>query len=408
MAPRKPCPDPADFLREIKSSKFNISNRSPEENKKLNKKQLKRLQKVKEKHFQLLGLQRIRRSEADGGTESDNSDEVEEFIPKKKLNNVGKPGVTLRLRNFRKDEKEARAGAKKRRREVTNENVGEEKAPPEKKVTTPVAASVAVEESENLINGLQVVPAVVPPPPPPVPEDPNLICFCAQPSKYFLQRTAAISHCCAIDEVEGQKIGCTNEVHGDLLQLLRPSIRTSYMVLCESHKKRLISHNCCAGCGIFLTQGIFSLCQNKHFFHRDCTMKYILNAPYDPTNTADFTGPTLAFKCPHCGVDTPDSSFRVTMKSENVPIFFTNQKHHQQRAKMSIGNRPPVSANSFLLNIERLIPEEVMGALQKANEQVKSAPSPPKTFTAKDLFVAIYNDAGVNKIAEIIGKLETL
>lgn len=392
--PRRPCPDPSDFLREIKNSKLNI-HRSPELSK-LNKKQLKKLLKGKEKHFQSLGLQKVKRA---NDTESeDNSDENEEFVPKRRVENVGKSGVTLRLRTFRKDGKDGSGksgdhqGRKKRPRDTASSN------------ESPVPSKRTLASTDiDLSNELQVVPAgpsttVIDV------DDMHLICFCAQPSKYFLQRTAAISHCCAIDEIEGQKIGCTNEVHGDLLQLLRPSVRTSYMVLCDSHKKRLVSHNCCAGCGIFLTQGIFSLCPEKHFFHRDCTMKYILNAPYDP-NSPDFQGPTLAFKCPHCGTDTPDNSFRVTMKSENIPVFFTNQKHHVQRAKMAVSNRPQVSANSFLLNVERLIPDNVVDALRKTGEQLKH--QPPKVFTAKDLFYAIYNDAGADKIAEIIGEYHT-
>lgn len=356
------CPEPVDFLREIRNAKLALP-KSPEDNKKLNKKQHKRLMKMKEKHFFLLGLKRTRRGANKDGTDSEDiSDECDEFVPARKVLAVGKTGVTLRLRNFRKEEQatgkrrspdsdqihlaSSHQPSRKRRakeHEISLEHAASKKPPqaastPKVQPTlvpvsmsTPIGTSsssltvtstsrqmLVLPANQSAVGGVSDVIDV---------DDLSLICLCIQPSKYFLQRTAAISHCCAIDEVEGQKIGCTNEVHGDLLQLLRPSVRTSYMVLCESHKKRLVSHNCCAGCGVFLTQGIFSLCPNRHFFHRDCTMKYILNAPYDP-NSTDFTGPTLAFKCPHCAVDVPDSSFRVTMKSENVPVFFTNQKHH--------------------------------------------------------------------------------
>lgn len=372
---------------------------------KLNRKQLRRLRKIKEKHFQSLGLQRVRHTNDSG--DSDNSEENEEYVPKQRVEKVGKSGVTLRLRTFRKEGREGSGKSgeqarKKRMREssavTSNSSSASGESSRASDVPTP-AKKPMVTTHVDLSNELQVVPAgpsnttVIDL------DDMHLICYCAHPSKYFLQRTAAISHCCAIDEIEGQKIGCTNEVYGDLLQLLRPSVRTSYMVLCDSHKKRLVSHNCCAGCGIFLTQGIFSLCPEKHFFHRDCTMKYILNAPYDPNNP-DFQGPTLAFKCPHCGTDTPDNSFRVTMKSENTPVFYTNQKHHVQRAKMSITNRPQVSANSFLLNVDRLIPDHVVEALRRTGDALKQ--QPPKSFTAKDLFYAIYKEAGADKIAEII------
>lgn len=357
--PVQNCPEPMDFLREIRNAKLALP-KSPEDNKKLNKKQQKRLMKMKEKHLFLLGLKRTRRIGKDGTDSDDISDENDEFVPARKVVTVGKPGVTLRLRNFRKEEQASgkrrspnfdqilSSSSKKRRAKEhrssmkisleSNVNENEEKLSSPKTTTlVPVSMSTPISSSSMTVTSATRQMLVLPASQTSVSANvsdiidlddmSHLICLCIQPSKYFLQRTAAISHCCAIDEVEGQKIGCTNEVHGDLLQLLRPSVRTSYMVLCDSHKKRLVSHNCCAGCGVFLTQGIFSLCPNRHFFHRDCTMKYILNAPYDP-NSTDFTGPTLAFKCPHCGVDVPDSSFRVTMKCENVPVFFTNQKHH--------------------------------------------------------------------------------
>lgn len=363
--PTSQCPDPEEFLREIRNAKLALP-KSPEENKKLSKKQQKRLMRMKEKHLFLLGLKRNRRDgNKDGATDSEDiSDECDEFVPARKVLAVGKPGVTLRLRHFRKEEQATgkrrspnservlsnhstqQPSRKRRAREQEMNNIAKKKQQQQQNLLSkseptlvPVSMSTptGISSSSMSVTSTSRQMLVLPANPSSTVgsnlsdiidvDDLSLICLCIQPSKYFLQRTAAISHCCAIDEVEGQKIGCTNEVHGDLLQLLRPSVRTSYMVLCESHKKRLISHNCCAGCGVFLTQGIFSLCPNKHFFHRDCTMKYILNAPYDP-NSTDFTGPTLAFKCPHCAVDVPDSSFRVTMKSENVPVFFTNQKHH--------------------------------------------------------------------------------
>lgn len=69
---------------------------------------------------------------------------------------------------------------------------------------------------------------------------------------------------------------------------------------------------------------------------------------------------------------------------------------------MTITNRPPVSSNSFLLNVERLIPDTVPEALRSASNKLKT--EPPKVFTAKDFFNAIYNETSVEKVAEIIGK----
>ncbi|XP_063703297.1 histone-lysine N-methyltransferase EHMT2 [Culicoides brevitarsis] len=409
QAPPAPkiCPDPADFLREIRNAKLALP-KSPEDNKKLNKKQVKRLMKMKEKHFFLLGLKKNRGHKVSDS--EDGSDECDEFVPTRKVMSVGKPGVTLRLRNFRKEHEQAAKrrgsplqvpGRKRRVKEHEMEQRKRHQATPQDAVVSSnqpnlVPASITNPTSNHRQMSL---PAMEQPQEIIDVDEMNLICLCLQTSNYFLQRTDAMRHCCAIDDVEGQKIGCTNELHGDLLQLLRPSLRTSYMVLCESHKKRLVSHNCCAGCGVFLTQGIFSLCPNKHFFHRDCTVKCVLNAPHDP-NSPHFTLPTLAFQCPHCGVDVPDSSFRVTMKSENVPVFFTNQKHHIHRAKMTITNKPSVSSNSFALNIERLVPESVLEALQRASTKLKT--HPPKVFTPRDFCNAIYNSVNIEKVAEII------
>lgn len=69
---------------------------------------------------------------------------------------------------------------------------------------------------------------------------------------------------------------------------------------------------------------------------------------------------------------------------------------------MTITNKPPVSANSFMLNIERLIPNSVLEALRSASTKLKT--QPPKVFTARDFCNAIYNNVDIEKVAEIIGK----
>lgn len=68
---------------------------------------------------------------------------------------------------------------------------------------------------------------------------------------------------------------------------------------------------------------------------------------------------------------------------------------------MTISNKPPVSANSFMLNVERLIPDLVLDVLRSASSKLKT--QPPKVFTARDFCNAIYNNVDIEKVAEIIG-----
>lgn len=161
----------------------------------------------------------------------------------------------------------------------------------------------------------------------------TLICLCQQKTKFFVKHQQKLAessdgrvYCHAVDEIENKLVGCNNEITEPLINLLRPSVKVSYTILCLSHKKRLIRHNCCAGCGVFLTQGDFAVCPNKHFFHRDCAIKYIMTTPYEPNNP-HYAGPSLVLKCPHCQVDAPNFDFKVTMKCENFPVFMDHRQH---------------------------------------------------------------------------------
>lgn len=316
---KKPCRDPQEFINEIKS--FNIgSTRTPDDSKKLTKIQQRRLIKAKEKHLGLLGL----RPRVDHSDSSDESSTSEDFVPAKFSRAVGNRPITLRLRNQRAAEIQKR-NANLRKRESANA-VRRLKLMAEKPVAEPeidmsddddciVVENSKVVRNESAYSGNKENNNI------------NLICSCHQSTKYFINYTQSLSFtvngkmfCCAIDEIESRKIGCTNELTDSLISLFRPSVKVSFMALCNSHKKRLVSHNCCSGCGIFCTQGTFVICSNKHFFHRNCATKYILNTPYEPNNP-NYTGPTLLLKCPHCGIDAPDFDYRVTMRCENLPVF---------------------------------------------------------------------------------------
>lgn len=110
-----------------------------------------------------------------------------------------------------------------------------------------------------------------------------------------------------IDQIETQKVGCCKKVE---------PVRFSYMVLCESHRRRraLVTQLVCsAGCGIFLYTGQVHLCQQHHFFHRDCAAKFILLEACDPSQP-NFTCPTLMLKCPNCGIDATKNESTITTR----------------------------------------------------------------------------------------------
>lgn len=315
---KRPCRDPQDFINEIKTFKIGI-NRAPEENKKLTKNQQRRMTKAKEKHLGLLGL-RPKNDHSDSSNESSTS---EDFVPAKFSSRPGgsRTAITLRLRNQRAAEIHKRnLSMRKREAALAQKRMKlAAKAPVEIDMSDDddciVVESSKVSRNENAFNSNKENNSI------------NLICSCHQNTKYVIDYTQSLAFttngkmfCCAQDEIESRKIGCTNELTDTLINLFRPSVKVSYMALCTSHKKRLVAHNCCSGCGIFCTQGTFVICSNKHFFHRNCATKYILNTPYEPNNP-NYTGPTLLLKCPHCGIDAPDFDYRVTMRCENLPVF---------------------------------------------------------------------------------------
>lgn len=230
------------------------------------------------------------------------------------------------------------------------------------------------------------------------------ICFCDKPSKYYTKRTEE-TFCTAIDQIEQQRVGCCNEIKSDMPNLLRPSVRVGYMVLCDSHRRRLLSHNCCAGCGVFCSQGKFILCQNNHFFHRDCATKFILNAVYDPSQPT-YTYPTLVLKCPHCGSDAPEAESTITMRCANAPVFVPTPKTNPRLAKMSITSTNEAydrtRERSIIVNLEKIMPDYVVDILVLAQKRANAAEA-GQQFTTKDVFYAINNN-DIDRMARIIGE----
>ncbi|KAG4069648.1 hypothetical protein HA402_014671 [Bradysia odoriphaga] len=404
--PQRPCPDPIEFLNEIKLAKINL-NRSPEDNKKLNVKQMRRLIKKKEKHFNKLGLQRTNQATDTEGSSGDS--DADEFVPAKKIQVSTRTGVTLRLRRPTPDSKLEKKSANEttptKWDEDKQSNNDHEKANNtntrtlKRKCENSLISSTKHKRHSDASR--------------PIDADPDEllyakskaldtnICLCNKSSNYYTRKTLD-SHCRAIDEIDDEHIGCANEVDGEVLKLYRPSVRALYMILCKDHRKRLAAHNSCAGCGIFCTQGQFVLCSKNHFFHRDCAIKYILNTPFDPQNNK-LTCPRLLLKCPHCGNDAPLHETTITMKCKNIPVFLPKQKMFDTlSAKMSIGphtSRSAPAPPSFIDDLVSTIPASINTLLNKL--KARSNHTKSTSFTTKDVLYAVHGK-DVEQLAEII------
>lgn len=420
---KRPCPDPEKLLNEIKLGKINL-HRSPEDNKKLNLKQKKRLYKLKEKHFHRLGLQKTNKSSQQQSSSDTNAEsDAEDFVPAKRINNLGRPSVTLRLRG-QKDiviyDKHIRPVAKAKdkhhkEQHATVATVVVQPQQPQKSLPPPMTSislaalrnpeisliSSTKHKQPSQMNGGQATNKVSDRDTTAAPSIDKTVCLCVMPSKYYTKKTDN-TFCTAIDQIEQQHVGCCNEIKNDLPNLLRPSVGVSYMVLCDSHRRRLLSHNCCAGCGIFCTQGKFILCQQNHFFHRDCATKFILNAVYDPSRP-NYTYPTLVLKCPHCGSDAPEADSTITMRCAAAPIFMPSPKNNLRLAKMSITNSNDAydRDHAIIVNLEKIMPDSVVEILLEAQKNA-AAIAHDQRYTTKDMFYAI-NQNDIEMMAGIIG-----
>ncbi|KAH8420433.1 hypothetical protein KR009_010304 [Drosophila setifemur] len=465
----RPCPNVEEFLCEIKAGRLN-ANRSPED-RKLNKKQQRKLAKQKEKHLKHLGL---RRNHSDEASDNDSSNTDNEFVPTTRVQ-VGKPSVTLRVRNTKEATKEGPTQAQVQ----TQAHVQKTASPsPVPKLTRRVGAKAAAGggagaggistldpaqlhslNSAILADAMPLSQNADADATPSTSKLAKLICLCQKSSQYYARNApdSSSSYCCAIDHIDEQKIGCCNELSSEVHNLLRPSQRVGYMILCDEHKKRLLSHNCCAGCGIFCTQGKFVLCKQQHFFHPDCAQRFILNSPYEGPRVQDsdadrsrdglpkFSSPMLVLKCPHCGTDTPERTSTVTMKCQSLPVFLPTQKYKIKPAKLTTAShlaqfggagggksglgakskgKSSVSSAGVLggagsskaksssnsnssssqslntINFEQLIPDSVMNVVLRGH--VVSATGRVTTeFTSRDMYYAVQND-DLERVAEIL------
>ncbi|XP_061387552.1 homeobox protein 5 [Musca vetustissima] len=423
--PRKPpCPDIDKFLHEIKTSKLNL-NRSPED-KKLSKKQQRKLAKQKERHLEKLGL---RRNASDEISDNDSLSDNEEFVPAKRVQ-VGKPSVTLRVRKESTPPQpqvthQQQTGVVTTK-SVTNQTSGGNSLTSntrrkQKQTSSEKSLELDAKQLRNL-NASAVAVTNLPTSTTTTTnsKNVNLICLCQATSKYYTPKTPETQYCCAIDNIDDLKVGCSNQLNGEILNLFRPSQRVGYLVLCDDHKRRLQTHNSCAECGIFCTQGEFVLCKNHHFFHASCAQRIVLSSKYDPQQPASKTASrTLVLKCPHCGIDTAEKTTTITMKSQTVPIFSATQKpplaagnnnnnNSSGGAKTNSKNKSAINClmdspmtfkPNTKINYEHLIPESVMNVVAARGRSRSTATL--TEFTTKDMYYAVKND-DLERVAEIL------
>lgn len=272
----KPCPEPQDFLNELKRSakqNNNSNGNSPptEQDQQLERKQ----QKLKERHLHQLGLRKTSRSTTTHSEPSEDAPEGE------------------RNGQFRappKDHQRSNGRLMKNSNNHHNALISDD-LQVRRKVTTNVA--VAARE--------------------------KFICLCTQMSEFYSHnKTAKSLYCSAVDQIRAEKVGCCNDIAGNQLNLQRPSARVSFMVLCQSHKNRFHSHHCCPVCGVFCTEGQFLICPRNHLFHRECV-------------TGTFAaggrmGKHEVFKCPHCALEVTQPEVNLYMKCSNELTYYPNQE----------------------------------------------------------------------------------
>ena len=261
----KPCPEPEEFLHELKISRQNSNGNSPpteEVVEKLDRKQ----QKLKERHFHQLGLRKTSRSE----THSEPSEGVPDTAVERSYQKTNGKHHHSHHHHHHHNHKQ--------RKSQQNNILSSDELQVRRKVTTNV--SVTAREKFQ--------------------------CLCTQLSEFYsLNKSAKTLNCSAVDQIRSEKIGCCNEIAGNQLNLQRPSARVSFMVLCQSHKNRFHSHHCCPVCGVFCTEGQFMLCPKNHLFHRDCVLR-------NGTAAASRRHHELGVvKCPHCGVDAADQEVNL-------------------------------------------------------------------------------------------------
>ncbi|XP_072801433.1 histone-lysine N-methyltransferase EHMT2 isoform X4 [Vicugna pacos] len=130
------------------------------------------------------------------------------------------------------------------------------------------------------------------------------LCSCRMEAPKIDRISERAGHkCMATESVDGELSGCNAAILKR--ETMRPSSRVALMVLCETHRARMVKHHCCPGCGYFCTAGTFLECHPDfrvaHRFHKACVSQ--LNG--------------MVF-CPHCGEDASEAQEVTIPRGDGV------------------------------------------------------------------------------------------
>uniref|UniRef100_A0A0A9Z5B7 Histone-lysine N-methyltransferase EHMT1 n=4 Tax=Lygus hesperus TaxID=30085 RepID=A0A0A9Z5B7_LYGHE len=174
---------------------------------------------------------------------------------------------------------------------------------------------------------------------PPLTAGTGLLCECEVITTMFA-KDPTNQLCKALDIYEHRLVKCSNEIGG--IPLLRSCKTKPFQALCRIHFERMIRHNACPTCGIFCTQGVVNICENKHFFHKDCDMKL---------------EDTLV--CPHCGTESY-MLYKIQLQNHRYPLFLPSTKPLSKLpvAKMSFSRRKskPSEEDSLESELSEVLP----------------------------------------------------
>ncbi|XP_052789200.1 uncharacterized protein LOC128223821 isoform X2 [Mya arenaria] len=150
------------------------------------------------------------------------------------------------------------------------------------------------------------------------------LCTCKISGTSFQKMASNVTFCQALDSVDGKVLGCCNKVTNP--QLVRPAVKIPFLAVCEHHRKRLRSHQCCPGCGHFCTQGRFLQCTREnstfvHHFHEACQV-----------SRGD--GKNL---CPHCGEASSQYEVSLTLPEGAKSAVPKQSKTSKYKMKARIG-----------------------------------------------------------------------
>uniref|UniRef100_A0A8C5SYD5 [histone H3]-lysine(9) N-methyltransferase n=1 Tax=Laticauda laticaudata TaxID=8630 RepID=A0A8C5SYD5_LATLA len=125
------------------------------------------------------------------------------------------------------------------------------------------------------------------------------------------------NQCMATESADGELNGCSSSILKQ--ETMRPSSRVPLMVLCETHRARMVKHHCCPGCGYFCTAGTFLECHPDfrvaHRFHKACVSQ--LNG--------------MIF-CPHCGEDASEAQEITIAKADTSTPVHIPPSHSQTKS----------------------------------------------------------------------------